>query len=72
MFLTGVGPLLAWRKTSMESLRRNFGGPLLVGIVAGVVGVALGLRNFYVTVCLILSRLRHADDFARNSIAARE
>jgi cytochrome c-type biogenesis protein CcmF len=36
-------------------LRRNFGGPLLVGLVAGAVGIALGLRNFYVTVCLILS-----------------
>jgi cytochrome c-type biogenesis protein CcmF len=54
LFLTGVGPLLAWRKTSMESLRRNFGGPVVVGILAGGVGVALGLRNFYVTVCLIL------------------
>jgi cytochrome c-type biogenesis protein CcmF len=55
LFLTGVGPLLAWRKTSMASLRRNFGGPLLAGIVAGVAGVALGLRNFYVVVCLTLS-----------------
>jgi cytochrome c-type biogenesis protein CcmF len=55
LFLTGVGPLLAWRKTSMSSLRRNFGGPLLVGLVAGAAGIALGLRNFYVTVCLILS-----------------
>src|SRR6202795_1500680 len=36
LFLTGVGPLLAWRKTSMESLKRNFGGPLLVGLLAGV------------------------------------
>jgi len=26
LFLTGVGPLLAWRKTSTESLKRNFGG----------------------------------------------
>src|SRR4029077_15588083 len=55
LFLTGVGPLLAWRKTSMSSLSKNFGGPLLVGIVAGVVGMALGLRDFYVVVCLILS-----------------
>jgi cytochrome c-type biogenesis protein CcmF len=55
LFLTGVGPLLAWRKTSLESLRRNFGGPLLMGMVAGVVGIALGLRDFYVTMCLILS-----------------
>jgi cytochrome c-type biogenesis protein CcmF len=55
LFLTGVGPLLAWRKTSMSSLRRNFGGPLLMGIFAGAIGVVLGLRNFYVTVCWILS-----------------
>jgi cytochrome c-type biogenesis protein CcmF len=55
LFLTGVGPLLAWRKTSAESLRRNFGGPLLVGLASGVVGFALGLREFYVLVCLILS-----------------
>ncbi len=55
LFLTGVGPLLAWRKTSMASLRKNFGGPLLIGIVAGVMGMALGLRGFYVVTCLILS-----------------
>jgi cytochrome c-type biogenesis protein CcmF len=55
LFLTGVGPLLAWRKTSMASLRKNFGGPLLAGVVAGGVGLALGLRDFYVVVCLTLS-----------------
>src|SRR5262249_7949090 len=32
LFLTGVGPLLAWRKTSTESLKRNFGLPLLIGL----------------------------------------
>jgi cytochrome c-type biogenesis protein CcmF len=55
LFLTGVGPLLAWRKTSVESLRKNFGYPLLGGFVAAVIGVALGLREFYVTLCLLLS-----------------
>src|SRR5438552_10730479 len=34
LFLTGVGPLLAWRKTSTESLKRNFGWPLAIGVVA--------------------------------------
>jgi cytochrome c-type biogenesis protein CcmF len=55
LFLTGVGPLLAWRKTSLESLRRNFGWPLLGGVVAAGVAAGLGLRNFYVTLCLLLS-----------------
>ncbi|MCZ6514716.1 MAG: heme lyase CcmF/NrfE family subunit, partial [Acidobacteria bacterium] len=35
LFLTGVGPLLAWRKTSAESLRRNFFLPVLGGLTAG-------------------------------------
>ena len=55
LFLTGVGPLLAWRKTSVESLRKNFGFPLIGGIVAAIIAVALGLREFYVTLCILLS-----------------
>jgi cytochrome c-type biogenesis protein CcmF len=54
LFLTGVGPLLAWRKTSTESLKRNFGWPLGIGLFAGVIGFALGFRQFYSSVCLIL------------------
>src|ERR1700675_1104125 len=40
LFLTGVGPLLAWRKTSAESLKRNFGWPLLTGLLGGGVAFA--------------------------------
>ena len=54
LFLTGVGPLLALRKTSADSLKRNFGWPLLTGLVAGVVVFATGFREFYSLVCLIL------------------
>jgi cytochrome c-type biogenesis protein CcmF len=54
LFLTGVGPLLAWRKTSVESLKRNFAGPLIAGLVAGATALAFGLREFYAVVCLIL------------------
>src|SRR5450432_3666319 len=37
LFLTGVGPLFAWRRTSIDSLRRNFqipgiASPALVGV----------------------------------------
>jgi cytochrome c-type biogenesis protein CcmF len=54
LFLTGVGPLLAWRKTSVESLKRNFGGPLLIALVLGVAAFAAGLREFYSLVCWTL------------------
>ncbi|MGH9743675.1 MAG: heme lyase CcmF/NrfE family subunit [Candidatus Acidiferrum sp.] len=54
LFLTGVGPLLAWRKTSLESLKRNFAGPLIVGLLAGAVIFALGYREPYSLVCFAL------------------
>jgi len=54
LFLTGVGPLLAWRKTSTESLKRNFGWPMAIGLVAGIVALVFGFRQFYSWVALIL------------------
>ena len=54
LFLTGVGPLLAWRKTSTESLKRNFGLPLAIGIAAGAIAFALGFRELYSLACLVL------------------
>src|SRR5436309_4745415 len=54
LFLTGVGPLLAWRKTSTDSLKRNFGWPLIVALSSGVVVFVLGVREFFSLVCLIL------------------
>ena len=54
LFLTGVGPLLAWRKTSRESLKKNFGWPLLIGVVVGAVAFALGFRELFSVVCWTL------------------
>jgi len=55
LLLTGVGPLLAWRKTSFDALKRNFAWPLAFGLIAGAVAFTLGFRNFYALICLILS-----------------
>ena len=44
LLLTAVGPLLAWRKTSLASLKRNFLWPSLGALATGVVLVALGFR----------------------------
>jgi len=54
LFLTGVGPLLAWRKTSPESLKRNFGWPAIAGALAGAAAFGFGFREMYALVCLIL------------------
>mgnify|MGYP005852829633 CR=1 FL=1 len=43
LLLTGVGPLIAWRRASLASLRRQFLAPAVVGLVAFVATlVALG------------------------------
>jgi cytochrome c-type biogenesis protein CcmF len=54
LFLTGVGPLLAWRKTSMDSLKRNFAWPLLVGAISGVTAFVLGYREGAAMLCFFL------------------
>jgi cytochrome c-type biogenesis protein CcmF len=55
LFLTGIGPLLAWRQTSAESLKRNFGRPLLGGFVAGAIAWPLGCKDLFSLACVILS-----------------
>ena len=47
LFLTGVGPLFAWRRTSLESLRRNFQWPLAAALVLVAGLAAAGLRHAY-------------------------
>jgi cytochrome c-type biogenesis protein CcmF len=37
LLLTGVGPLIAWRKASVSNLRNQFTFPVLVGVVTAVV-----------------------------------
>jgi cytochrome c-type biogenesis protein CcmF len=54
LLLTGVGPLLAWRKTSFESLKRNFRGPALAALLAGAAGFFLGFRETFALICFIL------------------
>jgi cytochrome c-type biogenesis protein CcmF len=47
LLLTGVGPLFAWRRTSMDSLRRNFQWPGIASVVLVGALLAAGMRNFY-------------------------
>ncbi len=46
LVLMGVGPLLAWRSATWESVRRNFRGPLLGALLWAIIMVAvLGVSN---------------------------
>jgi cytochrome c-type biogenesis protein CcmF len=45
LFLTGVGPLIAWRKSSVNSLKRAFMFPTVVGIVTIGALAAVGIRD---------------------------
>ncbi len=47
IFLMGVGPLIAWRRASFESLRRNFSIPLLLAFLATGLSSLLGVRGLY-------------------------
>jgi len=47
LFLTGVGPLFAWRRTSLDSLRRNFQWPLAGAVALAIALFAGGMRNAY-------------------------
>ena len=44
VFLTGVGPLLAWRMTSFASVKRNFAVPAIFACVVAIALVIFGLR----------------------------
>jgi len=71
LILTAVGPLLAWRKTSLESLKRNFMWPAIGAIVVAIFlmvtpqswGSAFGLKPwkdisyFYSLMAIALSVL---------------
>jgi cytochrome c-type biogenesis protein CcmF len=45
VFLMGVGPLIAWRRASLASLKRNFLWPVALGVVAAAAAFALGVRS---------------------------
>ncbi|HEY9516822.1 MAG TPA: heme lyase CcmF/NrfE family subunit [Gemmatimonadaceae bacterium] len=53
--LTGIGPLIAWRRASVSNLKRQFTGPVVVGLVAGMLIVALGMRDVYAVIAYTLA-----------------
>jgi cytochrome c-type biogenesis protein CcmF len=59
LFLTGIGPLLAWRSTSLRSIRRNFIVPSIASLV-----VAIGVIPFGVHPWTIVTAGEQGDFYA--------
>jgi cytochrome c-type biogenesis protein CcmF len=63
IFLTGVGPLLAWGSTSFASIRRNFAIPGITSVLLGGLLIAGGMRPwtqvsiFYSWAAFVISTL---------------
>jgi cytochrome c-type biogenesis protein CcmF len=55
LFLTGAGPLLAWRKTSFQSLKKNFTVPLAAAVITGAILLITGVRHLYAWMTWVLS-----------------
>ncbi|MEP6918901.1 MAG: cytochrome c-type biogenesis CcmF C-terminal domain-containing protein, partial [Acidobacteriota bacterium] len=55
LLLTGIGPLLAWRKSTVSNLAQQFLWPTTAAVVSGVVLYVLGVRVWASTTCFALS-----------------
>lgn len=52
--LTGVGPLLAWRSSTLANMRQQFLWPVVSGLTAGAITLALGIRVWSSGICFVL------------------
>jgi cytochrome c-type biogenesis protein CcmF len=74
LFLTGIGPLIAWRKASTANLKRQFTWPVVSSII--VLGLLLqaGMRDFHALVALSLGGFVTGtvlQEFTRGTVARR-
>ncbi len=53
--LTGIGPLIAWRRASVANLRKQFTWPVAIGMAVFVTLFALGMRDIYALVSYLLA-----------------
>src|SRR6185312_6741065 len=54
LLLTGIGPLIAWRRASVSNLKRQFAAPAAAGIAVGLLLFAVGMRAGYALVAYAL------------------
>jgi cytochrome c-type biogenesis protein CcmF len=74
LLLTGIGPLIAWRRASVPNLRRQFVVPATAGGFMALVLLVAGMRDFYAVVAMGLGAFVAAtivQEFARGTGARR-
>jgi len=74
LLLTGIGPLIAWRRASVPNLRRQFAVPATTGGFMALVLLVAGMRDFYAVVAMGLGAFVAAtivQEFARGTGARR-
>ena len=54
LFLTGVGPLLSWRKSTAATIREQFTVPSIIGVLTMGALYLLGYRQFYAALTISL------------------
>ena len=52
LLLTGIGPVLSWKRVTTSVMKRNFLIPTFVGVLATLIGIPLGLTGVYPIVCV--------------------
>ncbi|WP_353265697.1 heme lyase CcmF/NrfE family subunit [Gemmatimonas sp.] len=53
--LTGIGPLIAWRRASVTNLKRQFTWPVAAGVAVFATLLVLGMRDMYALVSYLLA-----------------
>ncbi|MGH7880602.1 MAG: heme lyase CcmF/NrfE family subunit, partial [Candidatus Binataceae bacterium] len=55
IFLMGVGPLIAWRRSTPDNLARTFIAPIVIAVATGLAVALAGLRQWYVLTAFSLA-----------------
>jgi cytochrome c-type biogenesis protein CcmF len=72
IFLMGVGPLIAWRRSSLDSLAKTFAAPAFFGLVTGLGAAFAGLHEWYALAAFSLAAFALGTvfvEFRRGAIA---
>ena len=47
LIMMGIGPVIPWRKASVQNLKKHFMWPVVIGFLVTVLFFILGMRNIY-------------------------